>query len=209
MSFYGADVEQLRRLGTDLDRSGADIDAIRSRIDALVGSTAWRGPDAERFRVDWRDHASVDLRKASDALATQAQRARDNARAQEEVSGGSGGLGAMPIGTPIPEQGIWEPAPEPIDDADRIVDPKDDAAPLLPLDPRGIAHDMARIWGRDYMFLDDGTTVVPGRDYSFNPDGSVRWLGEYDYVNQDGTVGPKLGKSPGELFRGVSIEMEN
>jgi hypothetical protein len=128
MSFYGADVEQLRALATALDRSSADIDSVRSRIDGMIGSSPWRGPDADRFRDEWRERDAADLRRASEALSTQARRARDNARDQEQASGSDSGapqtllavptlpdLTPMPDGitfTPIPEEGMWDTLPE-------------------------------------------------------------------------------------------------
>lgn len=85
---WGLDVQQVRELGTNLDREADAIDAILSKLTGVLNNTQWTGPDATQFRNDWSGAHSAALRKVGQALRDTAQLARTNANAQEQVSQG-------------------------------------------------------------------------------------------------------------------------
>ena len=83
---WGLDVEQVRTLGTNLDREADSIDQILSKLTGVLNNTQWTGPDATAFRNDWQSSHSSALRKVSAALREVADAARRNAAAQEQTS---------------------------------------------------------------------------------------------------------------------------
>jgi uncharacterized protein YukE len=97
VNFFGADVEQLRRLGNEFGAQAQAIDSVVMRLSSRISSVAWRGPDARRFQSDWQDHLSPDLRKAASALIAASQSALRSAQEQEQASGA-----ASPNSRPLP-----------------------------------------------------------------------------------------------------------
>ena len=91
---YGADVEQLRRLGRELTQQAEQLDSILGRLSAGIDAVHWSGPDAARFRESWRADLSPKLRSASRHLADAGGASISNAAGQEAVSGGSGSSGS-------------------------------------------------------------------------------------------------------------------
>ena len=85
---WGLDVQQVRDLGTNLDREADSIDQILSKLTAVLNNTQWTGPDATQFRNDWQGAHSTALRRVGQALRDTAQMARTNAAAQEQTSQG-------------------------------------------------------------------------------------------------------------------------
>ncbi len=90
MALFGADVDQLRRLGTTFGQQAEALTAIAARLDTQIDNVQWHGPDAERFRSEWRSNHSVIIRKAAEALVTAGSTATTNASQQEQTSGGGG-----------------------------------------------------------------------------------------------------------------------
>lgn len=85
----GMDVAEVRELGAAL-RSGADeMRRVASRLDGLVQSVSWAGPDGQRFLTSWWPQHRAHLIAAAEELGTFGQRAMDNAAEQEEASTGS------------------------------------------------------------------------------------------------------------------------
>lgn len=85
---WGLDVQQVRELGTNLDREADSIDQILSKLTGVLNNTQWTGPDANQFRNEWTGAHSAALRKVGQALRDTAQLARANAAAQEQTSQG-------------------------------------------------------------------------------------------------------------------------
>lgn len=85
---WGLDVQQVRDLGTNLDREADSIDQIISKLTGTLTNTQWTGPDATQFRNDWSSVHTAALRKVGQALRDAAQLARTNANAQEQTSQG-------------------------------------------------------------------------------------------------------------------------
>ncbi|MBP1135434.1 hypothetical protein JOE31_001666 [Arthrobacter sp. PvP023] len=103
--FHGADVAQLRQLAATMRSAGRMLDGQRLAFNAGVVGTPWPGPDAERFRQDWKGShsrsmgaAALFLDQAADALLRQAneQDSASSAAGGSAVSGPSGGSSGTP-----------------------------------------------------------------------------------------------------------------
>ncbi|MFC4394893.1 hypothetical protein [Arthrobacter sedimenti] len=91
-TFYGADVAQLRLLAASIRSAGRSLDGQRQMLAAGVDGTLWPGPDAERFRGEWKSSHSRSLSAAALFLKQAAEELVRQANEQESASGGSGGL---------------------------------------------------------------------------------------------------------------------
>ena len=89
--FYGADVEQLRALGRDLQREADGLEAMLVRLTSRIEQVAWQGPDVQRFRAEWRDRHLPQARGVVAGLRDAGGAAGANAGQQEAVSSGGGG----------------------------------------------------------------------------------------------------------------------
>lgn len=87
--FYGMDIEQVRQLANQLGQKAQTIDEVISTITNQLGSTDWKGPDADQFRNDWNTTLSTQLRNVAQALRNAQQRANKNAQEQEQTSNNS------------------------------------------------------------------------------------------------------------------------
>jgi hypothetical protein len=105
---YGADIVQLRALSKQLGASSARLAGAKGSLSGnLRGSTAWKGPDADRFRSDWEGTHSALLAKVIEALAAAGKAVAAHAEEQEKASGagGQGGVtGGLANGTGTFEQ---------------------------------------------------------------------------------------------------------
>ncbi|MDQ0680860.1 uncharacterized protein YukE [Arthrobacter pascens] len=86
MAIWGADVQQLRDLGKQLQSGATDIESQKSRLNQMLNTTDWKGPDAEKFRGEWDSNHMAQLTKVADALKDAGQRATKNADAQDQTS---------------------------------------------------------------------------------------------------------------------------
>ncbi|MFC7374848.1 MULTISPECIES: WXG100 family type VII secretion target [unclassified Brachybacterium] len=85
-AFYGMDTEQVRSHADRLRHVSGDVQGLRERLDAVIRSTAWEGPDAEDFRGRWDDLAATHLSTLCDDLTTLGDRALGEADEQDVVS---------------------------------------------------------------------------------------------------------------------------
>lgn len=72
MAVYGGDLAQLENLAAKFRHEGAAIEALEARITASLGSTAWTGPAARRFRERWDGEFVVALHRLREAMAENA-----------------------------------------------------------------------------------------------------------------------------------------
>lgn len=86
----GADPAALRRLATELDRAGDDLDGAAHAIRRAIESSGWGGPDARRYRSQWDGSHRAALAHASTELSQAARHLRDQASEQERASGVDG-----------------------------------------------------------------------------------------------------------------------
>lgn len=89
MAIFGADIEQLRGLGTKFDTTWAgELEGLIGTIDAEVAASEaiWVGPDANNFRgTTWPQHKSA-MQAAREALVAAGTLARAQADQQESTS---------------------------------------------------------------------------------------------------------------------------
>jgi uncharacterized protein YukE len=99
--FYGADVDQLRKLAKQFETAADNLNTVTSTLTSSVNQThAWQGPDASGFRSDWNGTHTSQLKAAIAALHTGSTGLVKNADEQNAAStdaiggpGGSGGSG--------------------------------------------------------------------------------------------------------------------
>lgn len=97
-NLYGADVDQLRQLSRELAQQAEQLGSAASRVSGRVENMAWRGPDADGFRSDWKGQHAATIRAAQQQLQDASAQALANAKAQEEASGASSGGTSLPFG---------------------------------------------------------------------------------------------------------------
>ncbi|MBT2597345.1 hypothetical protein [Arthrobacter sp. ISL-72] len=86
MAIWGADIVQLKALGTKLQAGSSEIDKQKSQLSKALESTDWKGPDADKFRSEWSSRHVSDLARVARALEEAGKQASKNAAQQEEAS---------------------------------------------------------------------------------------------------------------------------
>jgi uncharacterized protein YukE len=86
MAIWGADVEQLRNLGTKLQAGAAEIEQQRTNLSRVLDSTTWEGPDAKHFRSEWSGTHTSALNQVVQALKDAGRKATQNANEQDQAS---------------------------------------------------------------------------------------------------------------------------
>ncbi|ADX75003.1 hypothetical protein D7Z96_13735 [Pseudarthrobacter phenanthrenivorans] len=86
MAIWGADVQQLRQLGSKLQSGAAEIENQKSALTNLLNGTDWKGPDAEKFRDEWSGTHTTMLTKVAEALKEAGGKAKRNAEEQDQAS---------------------------------------------------------------------------------------------------------------------------
>lgn len=82
----GGDVPGMRQLASRMGSVASRLDAMRNRLNGQIESTVWRGPDADRFRDQWRSTYVTALRQMVADLQDAAASMRREADTQERVS---------------------------------------------------------------------------------------------------------------------------
>ncbi|KGJ79650.1 hypothetical protein GY21_04275, partial [Cryobacterium roopkundense] len=104
---YGADVEQLRDLARALDQAGQTLERHRMTVGNQIKISAWVGPVAVRFRLEWESDHSRRVLAAAHILTQNATLLRQNADEQalaSAVDAGAGGApGAGGSAAPLPQ----------------------------------------------------------------------------------------------------------
>ena len=103
-STHGMNVEEVQRLGADLQAKAEEIRQVVSRINGLVQGVTWVGPDASRFKDQWWPGHQSRLSAVAGDLHGFGQSALNNASEQLDASGGAstGGGGRSVPGSPVP-----------------------------------------------------------------------------------------------------------
>lgn len=86
MAFWGADVDQLRQLSSQLNQKAGEIESVLSSLTAQLGNTDWRGPDSEAFRREWEGSHTNALKQVANALRDASGKAAQNANQQHIAS---------------------------------------------------------------------------------------------------------------------------
>ena len=177
-TFYGADVDQLRALAAQFQRSAERFDFSVTELNHQAAvATRWEGPDSEAFRGEWRGHGQGAMRSASDVLRDGARQLLENARQQEQASIDSGTTGGPGAGF-----GSW---PGALDSMWKGTLPRDWA-----------------LWPRGFSF--GSTGVFPGGP--INPLDIHRWLQDIDGFWHEDT--PLFGMQYGDYFKHLPFGSE-
>jgi uncharacterized protein YukE len=86
MAIWGADVQQLRQLGSKLQAGASEIETQKSTLTKVLSSTNWEGPDADKFRNEWSGTHTTMLTKVAEALKEAGDKAKRNAEEQDQAS---------------------------------------------------------------------------------------------------------------------------
>ncbi|KNH22274.1 hypothetical protein ACU18_01735 [Arthrobacter sp. ZBG10] len=86
MAIWGADVQELRQLGSKLQSGAAEIETQKTTLTKVLSSTNWEGPDAQKFRNEWSGTHSALLTKVAEALKEAGTKATKNAEEQDRAS---------------------------------------------------------------------------------------------------------------------------
>jgi hypothetical protein len=98
MTFYGADVSQLRELAKAADRAASLLSSQASSLQGQIQSAPWKGADGERFRQEWSGRHRPNLEQVASNLRHNSKLLLQHAEEQEKSSAGSsGGSGASPL----------------------------------------------------------------------------------------------------------------
>jgi hypothetical protein len=89
MAIWGADVEQLRTLGSSLQHGASEIESQRANLTTLLNNTERRGPDADQFKDKWNGEHTTTLNKVAEALKDAGNKAKRNAEEQSNASQGA------------------------------------------------------------------------------------------------------------------------
>ena len=91
-TMYGADVAELRSLAAQFDRIAEQLDATRMTVGNAIQISAWVGPFAARFRVQWNSEHSLRVHSAAQLLRSSARTLRANADEQDRASAAETGF---------------------------------------------------------------------------------------------------------------------
>lgn len=83
---HGMNVEEVDRLGRDLQDIAREIDRIVTRLNKQIGSTTWVGNDANRFKNEWWPGHRTKLKAIQSDLDGFGQSAKNNAEEQRRIS---------------------------------------------------------------------------------------------------------------------------
>jgi hypothetical protein len=95
MTFYGADVSQLRELAKAVDKAATLLSSRASSLQGQIQSAPWKGQDGARFRQDWTGSHRPALERVAESLRHNSklllQHADEQEKASDKSGGGSGG----------------------------------------------------------------------------------------------------------------------
>lgn len=69
MTLYGANPDDLERLGSTLHQQITAIDAVVAAVTQTLAGTTWVGPARDRFEQDWQGSFRSVLTRLNDAFA--------------------------------------------------------------------------------------------------------------------------------------------
>lgn len=91
MTFYGADVSQLRELARAVDKAAALLSSRASSLQGQIQSAPWKGADGELFRQDWSGNHRPSLERVASSLRHNSKLLLQHANEQEQSSAATGG----------------------------------------------------------------------------------------------------------------------
>jgi len=83
------DVDEVERVAAGLHQQAGNLGQAISAINNLVNQAVhvWEGPDSKQFQDWWNSQHQPALNRAKEAIEGLSQSAKNNARAQRDVSG--------------------------------------------------------------------------------------------------------------------------
>ncbi len=94
MTFYGADVSELRELAKAVDKAALLLSSRATSLQNQIQAATWKGADGEHFRQDWTSSHRPSLERVVTSLRENSRILLQHADEQEKASGGSTGGGA-------------------------------------------------------------------------------------------------------------------
>jgi hypothetical protein len=91
MTFYGADVSQLRDLAKAADKAATLLSSRASSLQSQIQSAPWKGADGARFRQDWTASHRPSLERVVSSLRENSRILLQHADEQEKSSASSTG----------------------------------------------------------------------------------------------------------------------
>ncbi|HCN21727.1 MAG TPA: hypothetical protein DIT15_05700, partial [Arthrobacter bacterium] len=91
MTFYGADISQLRELAKAVDTAASMLSSRASSLQGQIQSAPWKGADGELFRQDWSGNHRPSLERVASSLRHNSKLLLQHADEQEKASDKSGG----------------------------------------------------------------------------------------------------------------------
>lgn len=73
MTMYGANPEQLAKLGTTLKQQMETINSLMSTVSSVLAGTTWVGPAREQFEGDWNSTFRSALNRLNQAFEAAGQ----------------------------------------------------------------------------------------------------------------------------------------
>lgn len=95
MTFYGADVDQLRALAKAADKAANLLSTKAASLQGQIMAAPWKGQDAERFKQDWTGSHRPSLNKVVESLRQNSKTLMKHADEQEKASDRSTGSTSM------------------------------------------------------------------------------------------------------------------
>lgn len=95
MTFYGADVDQLRALAKAADKAANLLSTKAASLQGQIMAAPWKGQDAERFKQDWTGSHRPSLNKVVESLRQNSKVLMQHADEQEKASDRSTGSTSM------------------------------------------------------------------------------------------------------------------
>jgi hypothetical protein len=89
MTFYGADVSQLRALAKAADQAALLLSTRASSLHSQIQAAPWKGTDGERFRQEWSGSHRPGLEKVVSSLRENSRILLQHAEEQEKSSSSS------------------------------------------------------------------------------------------------------------------------
>jgi hypothetical protein len=94
LTFYGADVSQLRALAKAADQAAALLSSRASSLHSQIQAAPWKGVDGERFRQEWTGNHRPGLEKVVSSLRENSKLLLKHAEEQEKSSSSASGGGS-------------------------------------------------------------------------------------------------------------------
>jgi hypothetical protein len=91
MTFYGADISQLRALAKAADQAATLLSTRATSLQGQIQSAPWKGADGERFRQEWAGSHRPGLEKVVSSLRENSRLLMKHADEQEKSSSSSSG----------------------------------------------------------------------------------------------------------------------